>query len=106
MERVSGGPAGEGGPKGANWLVGAAVGCVLLSALALAGGILLHFLGYVLASLLAFSLIALFRRRSSERSLTLGIGVPHWVKLTAAGVLFAGFAVSIAHSWFIASHFS
>jgi hypothetical protein len=103
---MTSGPSGEGAVGDGTWLVGAAVGCVLLGALALAGGILFHFLGYALASLLAFSLIALFRRRSSERSLTQGIGVPRWVRLVAVGALLAGFAISIIHSWFIASYFS
>lgn len=96
----------DSGPQNTNRLLAAAAGCILLSALALAGGVAVHILGYVLASLLAFTLIALFRRRSSERSLTAGIGVPHWIKRAAAGILVAGFLLSVAHAWFIASHFS
>lgn len=77
-----------------------------MSAILLAGGIVLHLLGYALASLCAFTLIAMFRRRSAERSVTAGVGVPHWINLTAVGVLIAGFAVSVVHSWLIASYFS
>jgi hypothetical protein len=96
----------EAGLRSASWLLAVAAGAVLLSALALSGGIALHFLGYALASLLAFSAIAMFRRRSLERSAKAGIGIPHWLNVTAVAVLVVGFLVSLAHSWFIASYFS
>ncbi|HMI82074.1 MAG TPA: hypothetical protein VK480_09835 [Solirubrobacterales bacterium] len=79
---------------------------MVLSALALSGGIALHLAGYALASLFAFTLIAMFRRRTVERSVTIGVGVPHWINVAAVGVLFIGFAVSVVHSWFIASYYS
>jgi hypothetical protein len=94
------------GPQNTNRFLAAATGCILLSALALGGGVAVHIVGYVLGSLLAFSLIALFRRRAFEQSLTAGIGVPHWIKRAAAGILAAGLVLSIIHAWFIASHFS
>jgi hypothetical protein len=87
-------------------LIGGAALAVVLGAATLSGGIALHFVGYALASLLAFSLIALFRRQSLERTVNAGIGVPHWLNLAAIGVLIAGFLVSVAQSWLIASHFS
>jgi hypothetical protein len=94
------------GAGSATWLLGAAAAAVLLSLLALRGGIALHFLGYAFASLLAFSLVALFRRKSLERTAKAGLGMPHWLNLAAFGVIVAGFGVSIVHSWFIASYFS
>lgn len=94
------------GPSSATWMLWAAAAAVLLGALALFGGILAHFLGYALGSLLAFTLVALFRRRSVERSASAGVGVPHWVNLVAVAVLVVGFGVAIAQSWFIASYFS
>jgi hypothetical protein len=83
-----------------------AAGAVLVSLFVLSGGIVLHFFGYALASLLAFTLIAMFRRRSVERSASAGIGVPHWINLTAIAVLVAGLLAAVAHAWFIASYFS
>jgi hypothetical protein len=88
------------------WCLGAAAGAVALGAVALSGGIVLHVIGYALASLLAFTLIAMFRRRSLERAVKEGIGVPHAVNLFAVGVLLVGFAVSVAQSWLIASYLS
>jgi hypothetical protein len=90
----------------ANWLLWAALGAVLLGLLALSGGIALHFVGYALASLFAFTLIAMFRRRSIERSLSDGIAVPRWMNRLAVGVLAVGFVVSVAQAWLIASYFS
>lgn len=101
-----GGAASERDAGNVTWLLGAAAAAVLLSLLALSGGIALHFLGYVLASLLAFSLVALFRRKSLERTAKAGLGMPRWLNLTAFGVIVVGFGVSIVHSWFIASYFS
>lgn len=86
------------------WCLAAATGAVALGAVALGGGIVLHVVGYALASLLAFTLIAMFRRRSLERAIKEGIGVPHRVNLFAACVLLVGFAVSVAQSWLIASY--
>jgi len=88
------------------WLLWVAAGAVILSAAALGGGLGLHIAGYALASLFAFTAIAIFRRRSRELSLAAGIGVGRTAKLLAIGILLAGFAISIAHSWFIASHLS
>lgn len=90
----------------ANWLLWAAAAAVLLGLLALSGGIVLNLVGYALASLLAFTLVAMFRRRSIERSLTAGIAVPRWMNRFAFCVLALGFAVSVAQAWFIASYFS
>jgi len=90
----------------ANWLLWAAAAAVLLGLLALPGGIALNLIGYALASVLAFTLVAMFRRRSIERSLTAGIAVPRWMNRLAFGVIATGFAVSVAQAWFIASHFS
>lgn len=90
----------------ATWLLGVASALVAVSAVALSGGIVLNIIGYLLASVFAFTLIAIFRRRSLERSANAGIGVPHWMNLAAAGVLLIGFILSVAHSWFIASYLS
>lgn len=99
-------PAAEPAPGASAWLLAVAAASVCISALALSGGIALHFVGYALASLLSFTLIAMFRRRTVERSTSAGIGVPKRVNLLAIAILVAGFGVSVAHSWFIASHFS
>jgi hypothetical protein len=88
------------------WCLWGAAGAVALGAVALLGGIALHVVGYALASLLAFTLIALFRRRSLERAVKEGIGVPHRINVVAIGVLVAGFVVSVAQAWLIASYLS
>lgn len=106
MEQVMAGEAGARVSSSATWMVWAASGAVVLGALALFGGIIAHFLGYALASLLAFTLIALFRRRSVEVSASAGVGVPHWINVIAVCVLVVGFGVAIAQSWVIASYFS
>jgi hypothetical protein len=99
-------PTSDPAPDSSTWLLWVAAASVGLSALVLYGGLALHFAGYALASLLAFTLIAMFRRRTVERSASLGIGVPQRINLLAVAILLLGFVVSIAHSWFIASHFS
>jgi hypothetical protein len=106
MEQVMADEAGARSSSSATWMVWVAGAAVVLSALALFGGILAHFLGYALASLLAFTLIALFRRRSVEISANAGVGVPRWINFTAVSVLIVGFLVAIAQSWVIASYFS
>lgn len=88
------------------WCLRGAAVAVILGALALSGGIVLHFVGYALASLLAFTLIAMFRRRSLERVLREGIAVSHRVNVFAVCVLVVGFVVSVLQSWLIASHLS
>jgi hypothetical protein len=84
----------------------AAVAAVAVGAAALAGGIVAHFLGYAFASLVAFTLVAFFRRAAVDRQTKSGVVVPNWMNLTAVGVLVAGFAVAIGQALFIASHFS
>lgn len=96
----------KGGMPRADWLLAAAAAAVLFGFLALSGGLFLHFVGYALASLLAFTLVAMFRRQSLEQSVKAGIGIPRWMNLAAWALLFVGFAVAVAHSWFIASYFS
>ncbi len=85
------------------WVAGVAVG---LSVVALGGGLALHLVGYALASLFAFTAIALFRRRSLELSATAGIGVSSFARVFAGTTLLVGFVVSVADAWFVASHLS
>lgn len=104
MEELSGSEADSSGDPSI-WCFAAAA-AVFLGAVALSGGILVHVIGYAFASLVAFTLIAIFRRRSLERVVKEGVGVPHWVNLVAAGVLVVGLVVSVAQSWLIASYLS
>ena len=76
-----GGAASERDAGNVTWLLGAAAAAVLLR-------------------------LALFRRKSLERTAKAGLGMPRWLNLTAFGVIVVGFGVSIVHSWFIASYFS
>jgi hypothetical protein len=106
MEQVSAVTRPTASRFGAAWMLSAAVLAVAVGFAALWGGIVAHFLGYLLASLLAFTLVALFRRAAMDRQTSSGVVVPHWMNLVAAGVLLVGFVVAVGQAWFIASHFS
>lgn len=88
------------------WYLLAAGAAAVVAMLTLPGGIVLNLLGYAASSLAVFSLVALFRRVSVRRSAQLGISPPRNLNLAALGLLAIGFALSLAHAWLIASHFS
>ena len=94
-------------PGAGTWLLILASVAVLASALTLPlGGLTVHFLGYLLASLLAFTCVALFRRRGLERLLAVGVATSTRLNSFALGVLFAGLACSFLNAWFIARHWT
>lgn len=92
--------------RSSNWLLIAAAAAVAVGLLALAGGIALNLLGYVASSLAAFTLVALFRRRSIRRSALIGISPSRSVNLISLSLLAVGFGLSLVHAWLIASYFS
>lgn len=67
-------------------------------------GIPVHVAGYALASVLAFTCVALFRRRALERLLALGSSTSRVLTSCALVVLVSGLACSVAHAWFLARH--
>ncbi len=106
MEQVAIGQGLLGRLPGARWTLWAAVGSVALGFAALFGGIAAHVVGYALASLMAFTLVALFRRGAVERQVSAGVVVPHWMNMVAVAVLVVGFVVAVAQAWSIASYLS
>lgn len=98
-------PREEGGSG--YWLLALAGGSVLLSAVTifLGDARATQLVGYLLAAPLPFTLVAFFRRHSSARLLSAGVGVPASVTSIAWLVLFAGFVSSIAHALLIARHY-
>lgn len=85
-------------------LLAGAVSSLLLGLLAFLGhGVAWHAVGYGLCSVVAFSLVATYRRQSLRRLFQVGIASTWSANAVAFGVLLVGFAASIAHAWFIAS---
>ena len=65
-------------------------------------GIAPHLLGYLFASLLPFTLVALFRRFSLRRLAGSGIAPNRWTRPACTVIILCGFAVAILHAWAIA----
>jgi hypothetical protein len=65
-----------------------------------------HLVGYCLASLVAFTCVALFRRRALERLLAVGVGTSTQLTSFALGVLLSGLGCSIWHAYFVARHWT
>jgi hypothetical protein len=84
----------------------AALAAAAIGIVALLGGFPLNLLGYAASSFGVFTLVALFRRRSLERSALLGISPPRNLNLAALGLIAVGFLVSVAQAWQIANHLS
>jgi hypothetical protein len=95
----------EGGGSGVWFLLLAAAG-LAISAVALVGGVGAQVLGYLSASLLLFTSVAWFRRRSLERQAREGIATARTLNMLAIALLVSGFALSVVHAWHIASHLS
>lgn len=93
------------GPDPTVLLLAAAVAATI-GVVALLGGLLLNLLGYAACSFGVFTLVALFRRRSLERSALLGVSPPRNLNLAALALIAVGFLVSVAQAWQIASHLS
>jgi hypothetical protein len=86
------------------WLLAVAAVAVLIGAgLAVPGETATAVAGYATSSLVAFTVVALFRRGSRERQLLHGIAQTRSQTLLAASVLVAGFVVSVIHAWTIAT---
>jgi hypothetical protein len=89
-----------GSPPVLLWAVASlAISAVLL----LAGGIFLNVLGYVFACLVPFTLVALYRRTSTQRMAISGVVPPAWVRSASSVIIGVGFGLALAHAWMIAS---
>ena len=62
----------------------------------------LHAVGYAMASLIAFTFVAMYRRASVRRMEMAGIGVSDRLTMASAGVLVLGLAVAVLHAYAIA----
>jgi hypothetical protein len=67
-------------------------------------GVLAHVIGYALASLLPFTIVAMFRRQSVERLMVVGLPPSREANTGAVLILVIGFLCSVLHAWFIARH--
>jgi hypothetical protein len=97
-------PGGSADPGSGIWLLvvaGIAVG--LSFVMLFFDGIRVHIAGYVLASLLAFTCVAFFRRRALERLVTAGIATPPEWNVLAWCVLVGGLGCCIVHAGFVAT---
>lgn len=89
------------------WLLTAGAAVLVSAAALLAGdGAASHLVGYVTASLVAFSGVALFRRRARQRFRLTGYVAPRVVDVASVLILLSGFAMTIAHAWFIARRYA
>jgi hypothetical protein len=94
-------------PGSPTWLLGFSAAATAVSLILLPfSGLGVHITGYVLASLVAFTLVALFRRASVARFLLVSIGTARSANAAAGGLLGGGLAVSVAHAYAIARHFA
>jgi hypothetical protein len=94
-----------GSPMWMLWLAGGAVGASAL-VFAFGGGFLVNLIGYLLGSLVAFTLIALFRRATLSRMFVAGVGVARSANTGAAGLLATGLVCACIHAYFIARHYA
>lgn len=84
-----------------------AAACVVLGALlAAAPGVGWHVVGYALACLVTFTLVALFRRYSTQKMAAEGIVAPAWTKWFSIALLIVGFVAAIINAWAIADKLS
>lgn len=93
-------------------LVGLAVAAVGASALICVSAVLLgsrpvptHALGYVLASVVPFTLVAVARRGANDREFEAGIPLARLAKILAFAVLAAGLLLAVAHAFYIARRY-
>lgn len=64
-----------------------------------------NLVGYILASLVAFTCVALFRRQGVKRAAEAGIAMARGVSITSRVLLLVGVVLSIAHAYLIGRHF-
>lgn len=94
-------------PGSPSWLLWLSLFATLVSLVLLPFSALsLQIAGYLLASLGAFTLVALFRRASVARFLLVSIGTTRSANAAATALLGVGLVVSIAHAYAIARHFA
>ena len=87
-------------------LLAVAIAAILASAVCLVGdSLLVNFVGYALASIVAFGCIAGSRRVEVRRSLETGIGTDTRVSAISVGVLVAGLVLAVVNAWLIARHY-
>ena len=86
------------------WLAGVAM-VLSIAAFALGPGVAVNLVGYVLASLVAFTLVALFRRNSVRRMAQRGIITAQSTQLLGLLILVLGVVVAAFHAYQIARHF-
>lgn len=84
-------------------LLWAGISLMVSALLLFTGGVLLHVLGYLFACLVPFTLVALFRRNSIQRTALSGVATPAWTRQVGVGIIVAGFILAILHAWSIAS---
>ena len=95
-EATSGSPA---------WLLGVAALSVAIGLAAhMLGSLPAHVVGYALDSLIPFTLVAWYRRRSLERLIVAGLPPSRQANTFAWLILIAGFACALLHAWAIARH--
>jgi hypothetical protein len=94
-------------PGSATWMVAAAGVSVAVSILLFVSvdNVALQVVGYVLACLVPFTLIALYRRSATRRMFAVGIGQSTTVNAAGGAILVAGLLSTIGHAWFIARHY-
>ena len=94
-------------PGSPDWMLWAAGGALAVGALLLASGLVgLYFVGYLLSAPVAFTLVALFRRRTLERVVRVGIAPSPRANAVGLAILVAGFVVAIVHAIFIGSWYA
>jgi hypothetical protein len=86
------------------WLAGAAT-ATGVATFALGPGVAINVIGYVLASLVAFTLVALFRRNSVRRMAQHGVVTPQSTQLLGLLILVTGLVVAAFHAYRIARHY-
>jgi hypothetical protein len=87
------------------WLAAASVGASL-AMFALGEGLVPNILGYILGSVVAFTLVALFSRAARVRLFTAGIGTARALNNATVALLAVGLLSVALHAYLIARHYS
>jgi uncharacterized membrane protein YdjX (TVP38/TMEM64 family) len=89
------------------WYLWLAAGATVVSGatFALGLGVAINLVGYVLASLVAFTLVALFRRNSVRRLVQHGVVTAQGTQLVGLLILVLGLVVAALHAYRIARHY-
>jgi len=98
-------PADPGSPT---WMLWIAVASLVVSALllALGPGLVVNLIGYLLASVVCFSLVALFRRASFARLVSIGIGLSRPTGSATVAIIVTGLFLVCIHAYLIARHYA